>query len=147
MAALRSSAMDYVELHINDRDGNLLLSNIRVPRLHYLDRRYFNITVTSMVDKIDSRNLIEWLVYHILLGVEHFYLFDNRKVYIQRNRTNQPHDVERNLVMNSLLRPFLDANLVTLVYFPFVPLGDSTWQDPWNTVQKSYFNVVLIYCS
>lgn len=144
MAALRTAAMDYVVLNISDRDGKLLLSNIRVPRLHYLDRRHFNVTVTSMVDKIDSRYLIEWLIYHILLGVEHFYLFDNRKLYIQRNITSRPHDLERNLVMNSLLRPFLDANLVTLVYFPFVPVGGSTWQEPWNTIQKSYFNVVYL---
>ena len=72
VAALRTSAMEYVGLNISDRDGKLRLSNIRVPRLHYLDRRHFNITVTSMVDKIDSRYLIEWLIYHILLGVEHF---------------------------------------------------------------------------
>ena len=77
-----------------------------------------------MVDQLDSPQLIQWLVYYIPLEAEHFNLFDNRKVYIQRNGSDKACVEERNLVMNT----FLDANLVTLVYFPFVPVGGRNWE-------------------
>ena len=81
-----------------------------------------------MVDQLDSPQLIQWLVYHIPLEVEHFNLFDLRKVYIQRNGFDKACVEEWNLVINSKVRLFLDANLVTLVYFPFVPVGGRNWE-------------------
>ena len=139
ITTLRSSSLDYMPLNVSDSKGEIILCDVRVPRLHELDRRTFNVSVTSMINDVSCPLLVEWLVYHILLGVEHFYLFDNRKIYLPRNASAA---AERRLAIDNLLRPFLDANLVTLVYFPFVPLGDKGWQHHWNSVQKSYFQTV-----
>ena len=115
-------------------DKVILLFNIRVPRLHELDRRHFNVTVCTMVNDLHSPLLVEWLVYNIALGVEHFYLFDNRKHF----PSSDGRYVD-NQLLHSAIRPFLDANLVTLIYFPYSPSG-AYW---WNVVQVSTFAVMF----
>jgi hypothetical protein len=56
---------------------------------------------------------VEYLMYHILIGVEHFYLYDNSK---------RPLDVSR-----SMLRPFVDANIVSLHFWPFRGVKGETY--------------------
>jgi hypothetical protein len=89
-----------------------LISDIVVRRPHELEHsRSFNVSLSTQVDDWNEPLLVEWLVYHILVGVEHFYLFDI-------TRTNWQ-------VIGSSVEPFLDANIVTIIYFPFVPIkGD-----------------------
>ena len=90
--------------------GHVLISNIVVKRPHQLERRMFNVSLSTQVDDWNEPMLIEWLTYHILAGIEHFYLFDI-------TRTDWP-------VKGSAIEPFLLANIVTIIYFPFVPLKD-----------------------
>lgn len=118
----------------NHTSRETLLSNIRVPRLHELDRRHFNVTVCTMVNDLHSPLLVEWLVYNIALGVEHFYFFDNRKYFPSPDgRYVDPQ------LAHSAIRPFLDANLITLIYFPYSPSG-TYW---WSVVQVSTFAVMF----
>jgi len=103
----------------NPAEQQQLISNIVVKRPHSLDRRSFNISLSTMVDTWNEPMLAEWLVYHLLVGVEHFYLFD-----ISRD--------DEWSVKGSTIEPFLLANIVTIVYFPFVPLklDDAAYRFP-----------------
>ena len=69
-------------------------------------------------------------MYNIALGVEHFYFFDNRKHFPSADGRHTDHQLT-----HSAIRPFLDANLITLIYFPYSPSG-SYW---WNVIQVSTF--------
>ena len=86
-----------------------LISDILVRRAHPMDRRAFNISLSTQVDDWNEPMFVEWLVYHILLGVEHFYLFDI---------TRAPWAVK-----GSAVEPFLLANIVSIYHFPFVPVS------------------------
>lgn len=101
-----------------------LLPSVTVRREHPLDRRPFNITLSTQVDDWNEPLLIEWLTYHILLGVEHFYLFDI-------TRTDWA-------VRGSAVEPFLHANLVTLIHFPFVPLKNDDHPFPATYAHASH---------
>lgn len=85
----------------------VLLPNVCVPRVHSLDRRRYTLVMQTMLESLDDPMLIEWMVYNILLGVEHFYLYYNFK-------SSSPS------LGGAALRPFLQANLITLVPFPFL---------------------------
>ena len=109
--------------------GNTLLTDIEIPRLHMIDRRKFNYTVCTITDNINDKKMNEWLVYNIMLGVEHFYIFDNNKEELHSH----------SYLWNSLLRPFLDANIVTLINYPYTaPIGEF-----WGQIQRSTFQVML----
>ena len=59
----------------------------------------------------------QWVAYHHLLGIEHFYIYDN-------NSTDSD-------TLRLRLRPFMAAGLVTYVNWPFSP--DEGMH--WNQVQ------------
>jgi hypothetical protein len=66
---------------------------------------------------------IEWVLYHMLLGVEHFYIFDQRPA----KSVN---------MWNEAMRPLLDANVVTVVPYHYV------WD---GFVQTTIFQVRVHY--
>jgi hypothetical protein len=89
-----------------------------------------------MISDLEDPLLREWLVYNLALGVQHFYLFDNRKIF-----PNSENGGEVNaMLQGSSLRPFLDANLITLIYFPFSPAGEGVG---WNQIQGMTFQVMI----
>lgn len=65
----------------------------------------------------EQHNLAQWIVYHYLLGVDHFYLLDN--------------DSDDNSL--SVLKPFIDMNLVTYL--------------PWNGDFHNMLQKQFEYCS
>ena len=87
--------------------------------------------------------LVEWLLYHLLLGVEHFYLFDNSKqpccmydtatslgsdctcTYTQ-NRSDRIH-----LRLPPRMASLMDAGLITIIPYHFSPSKGLHW----NSVQ------------
>ena len=109
--------------------GTILLADVEIPRLHMIDRRKFNYTVCTITDDINDKKLNEWLVYNIMLGVQHFYIFDNNKEELHSHA----------YLWNSALRPFLDANIVTIINYPYTaPVGVF-----WGQIQRSTFQVML----
>lgn len=108
---------------INESDKVTLLHNIEVYRVHELDRRAFNISGSFINNGLNDPMVIEWLVYHILLGVEHFYIFDQRKLSTDLN------------YWNGAIRPFLDANIVTVIPYHYY------WES--THIQKATFNIFL----
>lgn len=96
----------YNETKVMIEYNRTLLSQVSIFRTHPLDKRLFGYTIQTMLDNLEDPMVNEWLVYNILLGVEHFYIYYNSKV--------STYNLQR-----SNLRPFLDANIVTLIYFPY----------------------------
>lgn len=99
-----------------------LLPNIRIERRHEMDYRTFNSTMVLMVDNLEDPMLTEYIIYYSLLGVDHFHVYDNGK-------TMQSQSLQR-------LRPFLDANIVTLEFYPYIHATPKEF----NKVQRTTFN-------
>jgi len=108
---------------LNDHK-HLLLPSITLYEPHPLDQIAYNVTLSFMVDDLEDKLTLEWVVYHILLGVDHFYLYDNSK----KHRPN---------IMGSQLKPFFDANIITYIFYPAVS------EVFWNQVQRVSFNMYL----
>ena len=109
-----------------DNTSAYLFPPFHVLREHAMHRRRFNLSLCTMVNNLTDPLLTEWIVYHILLGVEHFYIFDNSK---DRSGSSK----------YSTLRPFLNANLITLIDYPFSPAKGLHW----NSVQVLYYLLIL----
>jgi hypothetical protein len=50
----------------------------------------------------NERNILEWIEYHLLVGVEHFYIYDNESTDGLKDK----------------LQPYIDRGVVTYIYFP-----------------------------
>ncbi len=61
----------------------------------------YNLSVCA-VFKNESKYLKEWIEYHRLIGVDHFYLYNN-------------NSVDRSL---SVLKPYIEKGIVTLIHWP-----------------------------
>src|SRR3954451_9880315 len=61
----------------------------------------------------EARYLAEWVSFHRLQGVERFYLYDNRSSDDWRSE----------------LEPEIDAGVVEVVHFPFVPAQGRAYED------------------
>ena len=84
-----------------------------------------------MTNRVTDPLLVEWLVFYLLAGVEHFYLFDN-------SPTSKHHNNEGgNLDPLRLLRPFLDAELVTLISLPYIA------EKHWDAIQSASAQISL----
>lgn len=73
---------------------------------------------TVAILKNEAPYLKEWLDYHLLAGVEHFYLYDHES-------TDE---------YNKIIRPYVEKGLVTSVYYP----GDSRQMDAYNEAIHKY---------
>lgn len=102
------------------------LTNVTLYEPHILDyENHYNITLSFMVDSINDVMLLEWVIYNILLGVEHFYLYDNSKQH-------------PSLMYKSILKPFFDANIITYIYFP--AFSDIFWSHVQRVAMNIYLN-------
>jgi hypothetical protein len=111
-----------MSLRINDRTSpntSFVSPLIAIP-VYRRDR--YNISVYTMLrDK--THILVEWIEYHLMIGIEHFYLYDNLSA--------------DNL--ESFLRSYLEKNIVTIVRWPYKPLKGHHW----NMVQSASMNHAL----
>jgi hypothetical protein len=108
---------------LNDHK-HLLLSNITLYEPHPLDQMAYNVSLSFMVDDLEDKLMLEWIIYNILLGVDHFYLYDNSKKH-------RPNFAE------SQLKPFFDANIITYIFYPAIS------EVFWNQIQRVSFNMYL----
>ena len=108
-------------------EGGVLLKNIKVKRLNHLDRRVFNTSSYIWTYNLHDAMLVEWITYNLMLGVEHFYIFDHRRLYpplpgtVNESSYSGAAHFE---LKNSPLIPFLDANLITLIHYSYSPSTD-----------------------
>lgn len=123
-----ASSLNMLTFHFHGKTLNdhkhLLLSNITLYEPHPLDQMAYNVSLSFMVDDLEDKLMLEWIIYHILLGVDHFYLYDNSK----KHRPN---------IAESQLKPFFDANIITYIFYPAIS------EVFWNTIQRVSFNMYL----
>jgi hypothetical protein len=67
--------------------------------------------------------LVEWIEYHLMIGIEHFYLYD--------------HFSSDNLEF--FLRPYIERNIVTIIRWSYEPLTGHHW----NMIQSASMNHAL----
>lgn len=78
------------------------------------DRKYkYDLTICAIF-KNEAIFFKEWIIYHNMLGVQHFYLYNN-------NSTDE---------YKLILQPFIDDGLVTLIEWPEIP-GQITAYKNW----------------
>jgi hypothetical protein len=82
----------------------------------------YNISIYTMVrDK--TYELVEWIEYHLMIGIQHFYLYD--------------HFSSDNL--ESFLQSYMERNIVTIIRWPYKPLKGHHW----NMIQSASMNHAL----
>jgi hypothetical protein len=94
------------------------------------DPRY-HLSVCALF-KNESRNLREWIEYHRLIGVDHFYLYENGSS-------------DRYL---KVLRPYINRRIVTLVPWPNLiekKQGEKLYQWALTTQIQAFENAMLLY--
>ena len=85
-------------------------------------REKHGIAIYTMIR--DRRNeIIDWIEYHRMLGVEHFYLYDN---------LSEDH-------IDTYLEYYLRQGIVTVIKWPFEPVQNQHW----NTIQCASMNHAL----
>lgn len=95
------------------------------------DHRTCKYTVSiCSIFKNESKNLIEWIEYHLIVGVEHFYLYNN----------NSSDNYEE------ILKPYIESNIVTLVEWPPYPGQCSAYNDCWEKHKNSSQWIAFIDC-
>ena len=130
---IKNIRVKFIDTNLNGEDLPIERNGIDINNIELMGSH--DIAVCTMIDSLSKYNtrLKEWLTYNILLGVEHFYIFDNRI-----SRSTSIDDVDHDL-RSSILKPFIDANIVTLIYYPFIP----TKEMHWNSIQRSTFQKML----
>ena len=89
--------------------------------------RFTQVVIETTI-KNEGGSLAEWLEYHLRVGIEHFYLYDNNS-----------NDGTRRV-----LQPYIDRGLVTLVVWPFLsPIRTRTQQKGHFVLVKCFPTVVL----
>lgn len=79
------------------------------------DRRY-SICICAIF-KDEAQFLKEWIEYHRIVGIEHFFLYNN-------NSTDEFEDI---------LQPYIEQNLVTLIDFPYEQAQMKAYQNFYET--------------
>ncbi|CAF4975260.1 unnamed protein product [Rotaria sp. Silwood1] len=85
-------------------------------------RTEYAISIYTMIR--NKRNeIIDWIEYHRMIGIEHFYLYDNLS----------EDDI------HIFFKYYLDQNIVTIIKWPFKPIQN----EHWNMIQSASMNHVL----
>lgn len=94
----------------------------------------YGLSVCSATARVDAAHLIEWLEYHILLGVDHFFLYDTA---LPRSRQGQ---------LARVLHEYVKEGLVTIVSWPYencvrrMASGRGMWWIPPNKTWSGTFD-------
>ncbi len=119
---LNGSSQLFMSIRINDSTlpkTSFVSPTIAVP---IYPREQYNISIYTMI-RDTTHELVEWIEYHLMIGIQHFYLYD--------------HFSSDNLV--SFLQPYMNRNIVTVVRWPYRPLKGHHW----NLIQCSSMNHAL----
>ena len=119
---LSNSPQVIMSIHINDTNFpniSFVSPSIAIP---VYQREQHTVSVYTML-RDQTHRVIEWIEYHLMIGIEHFYLYDHLS----------------SDSLDSFLQPYLEKNIVTIVRWPYQPLKDHHW----NMVQSAAMNHAL----
>ena len=91
-------------------------------------REYKHYLSAVLIFKDEAPYLKEWLEYHLMLGVEHFYLYQN-------NSTDNYMEV---------LAPYVEKKLVTVIDWPAYPGQYSAYRDWYSRYRKESYWTTFI---
>jgi hypothetical protein len=100
----------------------------------------YNISLCTATGRFDRVRLVEWLEYHMLLGIEHFYIYDT-SFSEDKAETNDQH-----VKPHQILSDYLNEGKVTLITWPYsncvrgMASGRPTW---W--VDKAQNNTEIFF--
>lgn len=101
-----------------------LLSLLSTPSLHASATPHYQLAITATFQN-EARFLREWIEFHLLVGVEHFFLYNNA--------SNDDYE--------TVLQPYLDNGIVDLIDWHFTASKLSKWQK----LQRQIYNHSLTY--
>lgn len=115
---LKGSSQLVMSFRIYDKQF-LFSPNVTIPIYH---RNRYNVSIYTMV-RNRTAVLVEWIEYHRIIGVEHFYIYD--------------HFSNDNL--DNFLRSYLEQQIVTIVRWPYKQHKGHKW----NMMQSAAMNHAL----
>ncbi|HSX12962.1 MAG TPA: glycosyltransferase family 92 protein [Chlamydiales bacterium] len=95
------------------------------------EKKKYNFCVCALF-KNESRNIREWIEYHRLIGVDHFYLYEN----------------SANDGFMKVLRPYINRKLVTLIPWPDnieKEEGENLFKWSLSTQVPAYENAIVLH--
>ncbi|CAF1294642.1 unnamed protein product [Rotaria sordida] len=106
--------------HENENSKTFSTSTSKQIRVYR--RREHAISIYTMIR--NKRNeIIDWIEYHRMIGIEHFYLYD----HLSEDQ------------IDIFLKYYLDQNIVTIIKWPFRPIENQHW----NMIQSASMNHAL----
>ena len=103
-------------------------SPVLVSKCHKRTAGPHKLTITTLT-KNSASYIREWIEYHLLIGVDHFFILDNESV----------DDV------HSVLLPYIERNLITYVPWRDNSYRDAQFQINLNTQQKGMAYALSLY--
>jgi hypothetical protein len=82
------------------------------------NRSQYPVAVCSATNSRNRVALVEWLEYHTLLGVEHFYLYDTRYRPCSQGN-NPPRKMKQQGSLRQVLKDYIVQGMVTVVAWPY----------------------------
>lgn len=102
-----SKVVNFWKNHLHPLAQNLFFNTIGQLCIRFfgsVDNRNLKYEVSlCLIFKDEGRFLKEWLDYHITIGVDHFYLYDNNSIDDYK----------------SVVQPYIDKGIVTLIDWPY----------------------------
>lgn len=94
-------------------------------------KKKYNLSVCSLF-KNESKNIREWIEYHRLIGVDHFYLYEN----------------DANDSYMKVLRPYINKKMITLIPWPDniqKQAGENLFKWSLSTQVPAYENALVLH--
>ncbi|CAF3476661.1 unnamed protein product, partial [Rotaria sp. Silwood2] len=93
-----------------ENENNQTFFTSKSKQVRVYGRTEHAISIYTMIR--NKRNeIIDWIEYHRMIGIEHFYLYDN---------LSEDH-------IDIFLKYYLDQDIVTIVKWPFRPIRNQHW--------------------
>ena len=75
---------------------------------YQLQKKQFDVSICAYMFSSETKNLIEWLEYHILLGIDHFFIYNTATTKKQQR------------ILQNQLHSYTEEGVVTLVSWPYM---------------------------
>ena len=95
----------------------LILEPLELSTLSY----QYDLSVCTANDRLNRETLVEWIEYHLLVGVNHFYIYDTSIKTVKRNsgssrdRMNNNAQKEYTKTLKEILSDYISQNIVTVI--------------------------------
>lgn len=100
-------------------------------------KKMFDVSICAYMFSSETKKLIEWLEYHILLGIDHFFIYNTATTKKQQR------------VLQNQLHSYIEEGVVTLVSWPYMNcmrnMGTGRYLYFYEPSSKGYLNRDELY--